>query len=141
MTLDTAASRVGRPSKTEAFEVFVRKLLEAEPHLKSVEILRRCRNRGYGGGRYDLVRRVRPVPKRPLVRFEGLPGEFSQHDFGEVRVCYLNGREEKVTFFASRLKWSRFAGIPLRCVFDRPRTIASGLKRDGSLKLTRLSGQ
>ncbi len=34
----------------------------------------------------------------PLVRFEGLPGEFSQHDFGEVWVAYQDGTEEKVHF-------------------------------------------
>jgi hypothetical protein len=33
---------------------------------------------------YDLVASLRPKPARPLVRFEGLPGEFSQHAFGEV---------------------------------------------------------
>ena len=40
----------------------------------------------------------------PLVRFEGLPGEFSQHDFGEVWVTYQDGTETKVHFFASRLE-------------------------------------
>ena len=85
----------------------------------------------------------------PLVRFEGLPGEFSQHDFGEVRVRYQDGTEEVVHFFASRLKYSRwaevtlvpdeqveslvralvdhvaaFGGIPLVAVFDRPKTVA-----------------
>jgi hypothetical protein len=49
----------------------------------------------------------------PLVRFEGLPGEFSQHDFGEVRVRYQDGTEEVVHFFASRLKYSRWAEVTL----------------------------
>ncbi len=92
----------------------------------------------------------------PLVRFEGLPGEFSQHDFGEVRVRYQDGTETKVHFFASRLKYSRwvevtlvpnervetlvrtlvdhlaaFGGIPLVAVFDRPKTVALKWGRDG----------
>ena len=36
-------------------------------------------------------RRCGSAPVTPLVRFEGLPGEFSQHDFGEVWVT-LSGR-------------------------------------------------
>jgi hypothetical protein len=96
---------------------------------------------------------------RPLVRFEGLPGEFSQHDFGEVLVRFLTGDEQRVHFFASRLKYSRWAevmlvadegvetvvrslvdhfaaigGIPLVAVFDRPKTVALTWGRDGVVK-------
>ena len=36
-------------------------------------------------GSYALVAAVRPPRVAPpIVRFEGLPGEFSQHDFGHV---------------------------------------------------------
>ena len=57
-------------------------------------------------GRATPAGRARSMPWRrrcatrvvtPLVRFEGLPGEFSQHDFGEVRVRYQNGTEEACT--------------------------------------------
>jgi hypothetical protein len=44
--------------------------------------------------------RVRTVS--PLVRIEGLPGELSQHDFGEVWVTCQGGAETKVHVFASR---------------------------------------
>ena len=47
-----------------------------------------------------------------MVRFEGLPGEFSQHDFGHVDVKFVDGRKQRVHFFASRLKYSRFAPSP-----------------------------
>ena len=92
----------------------------------------------------------------PLVRFEGLAGEFSQHDFGEVVVRYQDDTEDTVHFFASRLKYSRwidvtlvpdervetlvrtlvdhlaaFGGIPLVAVFDRPKTVALKWGRDG----------
>ena len=85
------------------------------------------------------------------MRFEGLPGEFSQHDFGQVDVRYLDGSEERIHFFASRLKYSRwidvpvvederiealvrslldgfasFGGIPLVAVFDNPKTVTLG---------------
>jgi hypothetical protein len=86
-----------------------------------------------------------------MVRFEGLAGEFSQHDFGSVRVTYTDGSKETVHFFVSRLKYSRgsdvrvvpdekvealvrallagfeaWGGVPLRSVFDNPKTIVVG---------------
>ena len=52
---------------------------------------------------YELIRRLRPVEAVPVVRFEGVPGEFSQHDFGQVDVRYRAGGGERIRFFASRL--------------------------------------
>ena len=162
-TVDNAAERarreVGRPSKAEAYrDVLVRALTE-QPDVRSVELLHRARLAGYTGGKsavYALVQTLRVRTVTPLVRFEGLPGEFSQHDFGEVWVTYQDGTETKVHFFASRLKYSRwvevslvpdervetlvralvehvaaFGGIPLVTVFDRPKTIALKWGRDG----------
>jgi transposase len=155
-TVDNSAERarrqIGRPSKAEAYrEVLVQALTE-DPTLKSVELLHRARLAGYTGGKsavYALAQTLRVRTVTPLVRFEGLPGEFSQHDFGEVWVTYQDGTETRVHFFASRLKYSRwvevslvsdervetlvralvehlaaFGGIPLVTVFDRPKTIA-----------------
>jgi hypothetical protein len=48
-----------------------------------------------------------------MVRFEGVPGEFSQHDFGQADVRYVAGRTERVHFFASQLKWSRAVDVRL----------------------------
>ncbi len=113
---------LGRPSAVSEYEDEIRQWLE-EPRapedgpLKSQEILCRLRNKGYTGGKtavYDLVRQIRPKEvKKPIVRFEGLPGEFSQHDFGQRRVTYTDGRTEVVRFFASRLKYSRFVDIQI----------------------------
>ena len=90
-----------------------------------------------------------------MVRFEGVPGEFSQHDFGQVDVRYPSGRVERVHFFASRLKWSRvvhvvlvpdereetlirsqlagleaFGGVPLVTVWDNPKTVVRSRKKN-----------
>jgi hypothetical protein len=46
-----------------------------------------------------------------VVRFEGLPGEFLQHDFGHVDGTFVDGRKESVHFFASRLKCSPFVAV------------------------------
>ena len=113
--------RIGRPSKVEPFRALVQELVEQvdeETHapLKSVEILRRARLDGYRGGKsalYELIAELRPHATRLMMRFEGLPGEFSQHDFGEVRITYLDGSRQVVRFFCSRLKWSRWAVVDL----------------------------
>ena len=61
---------------------------------------------GYQGGKtalYALVASLRQKPAKPLVRFEGLPGVFSQHDFEQVGIEFLNGTSQQIHFFASRL--------------------------------------
>jgi transposase len=153
------ARGVGRPAKAEQFRALVAEILAGEPSLLSVEILRRASLKGYAGGKtalYELIRTLRPKTVRPLVRFEGLAAEFSQHDFGHVDVGFLNGTERRVHFFASRLKYSRWVevtlvpdertetlvrtwvdhfaaigGVPLLAVFDRPKTVALKWTRDG----------
>lgn len=158
---DARRRSIGRPSKAEAFRAFVSKALEAEPDVLSLEILRRARLDGYQGGKsafYALVAALRPKPVQPVVRFEGLPGEFSQHDFGHVDVRFMDGTTRRVHFFASRLKYSRwvevtmvanervetllrtlvdhfaaFGGIPLVAVFDRPKTVALHWAKDGTV--------
>ena len=154
------ARGVGRPSVTAGWAEQVEGWLREDRDLPGVEILRRLREEhGYRGGKsavYELVRRVRPTTVAPLVRFEGVPGEFSQHDFGHVDVRYTDGRIERVHFFASRLKWSRFVhvtlvpdereetlvrellaafavfgGVPLVTVWDNPKTVV--LTRKGEL--------
>jgi transposase len=152
--------RIGRPSKAEPFRSFVAAIVKTEPELMSLEILRRARLAGYVGGKsafYELVASLRPPATRPVVRFEGLPGEFTQHDFGHVDVRFMNGTKKRVHFFGSRLKYSRhvevtlvdneqtetivrmlvehFArleGVPLVAVFDQPKTIVKTW-RDGKV--------
>ena len=56
---------------------------------------------------------IGPKTPRPLVRFEGLPGEFTQHDFGQVDVRYADGATQRIHFFASRLKYSRWVEVTI----------------------------
>jgi len=80
--------RIGRPNLVQNFREQVEAILKQEANLPSLEILRRVREAGYPGGKtalYELVASLRPQVTQPLVRFEGLPGEFSQHDFGQVK--------------------------------------------------------
>ena len=164
--VDDAAERVkrriGRPSRVENFRKLVTEiLLGEEADLPSAEVLRRVRKGGYTGGKsalYGLVASLRPKEVKPLVRFEGLPGEFSQHDFGQVDVKFIDGAARRIHFFASRLKYSRWVrvslvkdetvetlvrslalhldswgGAPLVCVFDRPKTVALKWRRNGEV--------
>ncbi len=145
------ARSAGRPKVAIKFQDDARRILEGEAGLPTVEVLRRLRLKGYTAGKdpvYRLVADLRKQVRVPLVRFEGLAGEFSQHDFGSVRVRYDDGRREVLHFYASRLKWSRwmyveivanervealtrahlrglqsFGGVPLMCVFDNPKTV------------------
>jgi transposase len=159
--LKRAEQKIGRPSKAAPFAAKVTAWIEKDPALPTQELLRLAKLDGYAGGKsafYALVAELRPPRAAPVVRFEGLPGEFSQHDFGHVDVKYVDGRKQRVHFFASRLKFSRwaevtlvenervetivrclardfaaFGGLPLMAVFDRPRTIVkkSGRGRGG----------
>lgn len=157
----TACRSIGRPAKAEAFRDRVSAWLTDEPELLSVELLRRAKLAGYTGAKtalYQLVRSVRPTTVRPIIGFEGLPDEFTQHDFGETLVRYQTGITERLHFFASRLKYSRWVevtvvpnqqvetlartlvdhfealgGIPLLAVFDRPKTVALSWKKNGEV--------
>lgn len=143
--------RLGRPSVAQPWRGFICEQLQDDPELLTLELLRRARERGFVGSKsafYPLVAAVRSVSQPPMVRFEGLPGEFSQHDFGQVEVRFVDGTRKHYHFFASRLKYSRFVqvtltpnqcvesllrplvahfaafgGVPLLAVFDRPSTV------------------
>ena len=56
--------------------------LARQPDVMAVELLRRARLAGYAGGKSvldELVAAIRPREQAALlVRFEGLPGEFSR---------------------------------------------------------------
>jgi transposase len=160
-TLEEPHHRIGRPSKAEPFRQLVVREIAKQPDVLSVELLRRARLEQYSGGKsalYELIREIRPHKPRQIVRFEGLPGEFTQHDFGHVDVRFIDGTHLRVHFFGSRLKYSRWVevslvpneraetlvrtmvdhftrigGIPLLAVFDRPKTIAKKWGKDGQV--------
>jgi len=144
----------GRPSTAEPFRHQVATLLETESELSTVELLRRCRESGYTSGKsafYELVKSLRTpagVGAEPIVRFEGVPGEYAQFDFGERWIEFVGGQRRKVIAFVGRLKYSRHVHVeivpdqkaetlvravvacleawrcvPLIWVFDNPKTV------------------
>ena len=165
-TIDPMAppeSTVGRPSKAKSYIPYVVGQLADEPHLQTGELLRRARllpvpYAGQKSAFYTMVRKVRKKAADFVTRFEGLAGEFTQHDFGTVIVTFLDGTKRRIKFFASRLKYSRYAlvdlvpdetaetlvrtlldhferfgGMPMLAVFDRPKTVAVEWRKDGTI--------
>ena len=148
---------VGRPSKAQPFKAFVVDVLLKQPNLRSLEIVERARQAGDEGGKsalYSLIASVRPRRNRPLSDHDRVPGEIARHGFGQVDVRFKDGAERTLTFFVSRLEYSRFVvasmvqdqsvetcvrmlaahhaamgGVPLMAAFDRARPI--GLRADG----------
>lgn len=153
---------LGRPSELPTgCRQQITAFLAEDPRMKGAEVLRRLRSEhGYQAGKnpvYRYLQQVRPAPPPPLplVRFEGLPGEFAQHDFGTLTVPYTDGATEKLTFYAGRLKYSRalhvclvdnegteaflrgmeafataMGGLPLLNVIDNAKTAVIGREKD-----------
>jgi transposase len=113
-----------RPKKRErasAIDVFHAQisawLEEPLPVIRMLELARGDSDHPYQGSEtafYDYVRKLRrvrqPSPREVALRFEGMPGEFLQVDWGEVRDLPLThaGPTRIRYFFTARLKYSRF---------------------------------
>ena len=151
----------GRPPVATSWSDRIVALFVDRSDLPTTEVLRIASTEwDYKGSRatfFRLVRSLRPAPvPEPMVRFEGLPGEFAQFDFGQAVVTYADGRKEKVHIFVGRLKFSRqvqvmivpneqaetlircvvacchaWGGSPLAWVFDNPTTVR--LSKTGEL--------
>lgn len=160
-TAERERRKVGRPSQADRYRAIIEAILKDEPELMTLEVLRRARLKGYTGSKspfYEIVAELRPKQVKVETRFEGLAGEFSQHDFGQVDVHFVDGSVHRIQFFASRLKFSRwaevtlvedqraetlvrtllehfvaFGGMPLCAVFDRPKTVALEWGKDGKV--------
>jgi hypothetical protein len=116
----SSASGPGRPSVAEPLREQVATALETEPHLFTSELLRRARDLwGYQGEKtafYELVKSIRKpegLGAEPIVRFEGVAGEYAQFDFGDQvqnevglaavpssmnrrQLVRINGREQEL---------------------------------------------
>ena len=132
----------------------------AEPAFAGDRVAR-ARQAGYDGGKsalYSLIASVRPRRTRPLSDHDRVPGEIARHGFGQVDVRFREGGERTLTFFVSRLEYSRFVvasivpdqsvetcvrtlaahhaamgGVPLLAAFDRPRPIGVRADDDGQV--------
>lgn len=121
--------------------------------------MRELRQRGYTGGYTILKDFVRPlrckVAKQETMRFETLPGEQAQVDFGSFAHRAPDGQLRRVWAFVMVLSWSRamyvefvpqatmehfirchingftrFGGMPKSCLYDNTKLVV--LSRDAS---------
>jgi transposase len=147
-----AVRRLGRPQVEPTIRATVRRLVEEDPAIPPGEVCRRLREAGTPRGlstTYRVIAQTRQeIPAEVMVRFEGVAGEFAQFDFGHVEVRLTDGARRRVHFAAYRLEWSRWVhvvlvpnervealvrallasfaasgGVPLRVVFDNPKTV------------------
>lgn len=151
---------VGRPAVPDGVRSRLKDLIVADPEAPPLEVLRQLREEGTTLGESTFYRifglEKEALPTQLMVRFEGVAGEFAQFDFGQVDVRLLDGRKKRIHFAAYRLKFSRWVwvvivpderiesliralllcfehagGVPLRVVFDNPKTVVLGRDEHG----------
>lgn len=117
--MDKKPKTRNRSSAIAIFETQIGEWLDKNlPVTRMLELARADGEHPYTGGEtafYDYVRKVRrarkQTPRNLALRFEGVPGEFLQIDWGEVReMAFTKAGMENQTryFFAARLKYSRY---------------------------------
>lgn len=117
--LDQQPAKRQRTSSVALFDAQIRTWLEQ--HLSVQRMLDLARSdpdhpyRGKDAAFYDYVRPIKRArkltPDAVPIRFEGLPGELLQIDWGEVRqfpFTHPDLKGQTRYFFAARLKYSRF---------------------------------
>jgi transposase len=93
------------------------------PGTRMLELVRQDATAPYRGGASTFYRFVaglraaRAAGAPPVIRFEGLPGEYVQWDWGEARVP-LGGTGARRVFLAGRLKYSRLSAVRWRTQMD-----------------------
>jgi hypothetical protein len=98
-------------------------IAEDIPTTRMLELARQDPRAPYTGGASTFYRFVatlraeREAGAAPVIRFEGLPGEYVQWDWGEARVRPGGGMIKRV-FLAGRLKYSRVSAIRWRTQMD-----------------------
>ena len=160
--IDHPYQRRSRPSRLAAWDASVTAWLDAGlPIKRMLELVRADATTPYTGSPatwYRYVHRhqeARAAAAAPVIRFEGLPGEFLQVDWGEAHVP-LGSTVVRRVFLAARLKYSRtvavrwgttmvlerllrgqlaifeeLGGVPWACVYDNMKTVTLGRTVDG----------
>jgi transposase len=117
--VDTQPKTRNRTSAVAVFDAQIAEWLDKKLLVsRMLELARADVEHPYTGGEtafYDYLRKVRrarkQTPRDLALRFEGVPGEFLQIDWGEVRnMAFTKPELEGQTryFFAARLKYSRY---------------------------------
>ena len=117
--IDQKPQKRDRKSAVSVFDEQIGAWLDKNVSVKRmVEMARADQHHPYTASEtafYDYVRKLRrarkQTPAHLAIRFEGLPGEYLQIDWGEVRDMEFSSSSvtsQTCYFFAARLKYSRF---------------------------------
>ncbi len=164
--VDQPPKRRQRRSQVDPYRAQIERWLdEGLPVVRMLELARSDSEQPYEGSRSqfgEMVRRIRQVQDQEQaarevpIRFEGLPGEYLQVDWGEIRHFPFTHQAPTTRYFlACRLKYSRWSWVcwtsdmrqetlirglvdcflaltfvPWVLVFDNMKTVTSG--RDAS---------
>jgi transposase len=120
--VDRSPSPRHRPSQVDPYrEQIIGWLGEGLPVVRMLELARQDADAPYTGGRSqfgEIVRRIRKAQDRARaaqevpIRFEGLPGEYLQVDWGEIRrFPFTQQRPAPRYFLCCRLKYSRWTWV------------------------------
>lgn len=152
-----------RPSPLDRYRAELATWLQQDvPVSRMRELVRQDPREAYAGGVstfYRYVARVRAelaAGAAPVIRFEGLPGEYVQWDWGDARIP-LGGQLVRRVFLAGRLTYSRmvavrwgtqmdletlcrasleivegWGGVPWAWVYDNMKTVTLGREPDGT---------
>jgi transposase len=118
--VDRQPSKRHRPSSVDPFAEQIKQWMDQNLSVvRMLELARADADHPYPGGRSvfgEYVRKVRLELQRAHadvpVRFEGLPGEYLQVDWGEVRHFPFTHQKPSTRYFlACRLKYSRWSFV------------------------------
>lgn len=102
--------RTERPSKLDAFRDYIQARLERFD-LPATVLMAELQARGYTGGLTILRAHIRPMKqefvRRLTERFETLPGQQAQIDWGECGMVTVEGQRRKLYVFVMVLGYSR----------------------------------
>ena len=166
---EPASKKFARKKRGSLVDAYEEKILEwiseQIPVTVMLERVRKDEQNPYSGSRalfYQRVRLIRQQHKaenqKAVWRFEGLPGEYLQVDWGEKRKFPFTMIPKETRYcFVCRLKYSRFiyaefhntmryetlircilrgfeslGGVPWVLVFDNMRTVTKGRTEDGT---------
>lgn len=162
--MDKTYSREAGPNAATPYAEMIKQWLDdSVPVKRMLELAREDKENPYKGGKSAFYRGVKMLREHWNIdraerwsRFEGVPGEYAQVNWGEVRQLPFNDGPVKRYFLAVRLKFSRavfvkwtdsmklevlirglieafhfFGGVPWILVFDNMKTVTTGRDDEG----------
>jgi transposase len=145
-----------KSSKLDPFKNYLKERINKYPKITSVVLFKEIVQMGYTGKPtilYDYIRSIRPEPFEEYKRFETLPGEQFQVDWGEGKTI-IAGESISIEYFVMVLGYSRmfyfdfvsdeklstllqchnnafeyFGGYCSEGVYDNMKTVVKELKR------------